>query len=247
MGFRGLAFPSRYPLPPVVASRGRCWWTIMEKTALVIGATGLVGAELVSQLLADGAYGRVIAFTRRDTGLEHDKLTTHIIDFDDRDAWAPLVRGHVLFSTLGTTAKVAGSKEAQFRIDHDYQLWFAEAARDNGVESLVLVSAMGADANSVVFYSRMKGQLERAVRALEIPRTVILQPGMLDGPRKEKRPAERLALGVMRNMPAWALPPAARPVHARIVAAAARAAACTGFGTATWRAKEIFRRGQQPA
>jgi uncharacterized protein YbjT (DUF2867 family) len=175
----------------------------MEKTALVIGATGLVGAELISQLLADGAYGRVIAFTRRDTGVEHDKLTTHIIDFDDRDAWAPLVRGHVLFSTLGTTAKVAGSKEAQFRIDHDYQLWFAEAARDNGVESLVLVSAMGADANSVVFYSRMKGQLERAVRALEIPRTVILQPGMLDGPRKEKRPAERLALGVMRNMPGW--------------------------------------------
>jgi aspartate-semialdehyde dehydrogenase len=92
----------------------------MKKTALVIGATGLVGNELVHQLLADDRFGAVLVFVRRSMGISHSKLQEFIINFDEPQNWSHLVKGDVLFSALGTTLKKAGSKEAQYKIDHDY-------------------------------------------------------------------------------------------------------------------------------
>ena len=147
--------------------------------ALIIGATGATGKDLVTQLLADDTYSEVHCFVRKPLALTHPKLHAHVVDFETPEAWADLLRGDVAFSCLGTTLAVAGSKEAQWRVDYDYQYAFAEHCRQNGVATFVLVSAAGATAQSKLFYNRMKGQLEDAVKALGFPRLLIFQPSIL--------------------------------------------------------------------
>ncbi len=147
--------------------------------ALIIGATGATGKALLSQLLADDRYTQVHSFVRKPTTFTHPKLHTHVVNFDAPDTWADLLCGDVAFSCLGTTLAVAGSKEAQWRVDYDYQYTFAQQCRNNGVSTFVLVSAAGAKAQSKLFYNRMKGQLEDAVKALDFPRLLIFQPSIL--------------------------------------------------------------------
>ena len=147
--------------------------------ALIIGATGATGKDLVTQLLADDTYSEVHCFVRKPLTLTHPKLYAHVVDFETPEAWADLLRGDVAFSCLGTTLAVAGSNEAQWRVDYDYQYNFAEHCCNNGVPTFVLVSAAGAKAQSKLFYNRMKGQLEDAVKELEFPRLLIFQPSVL--------------------------------------------------------------------
>ena len=147
--------------------------------ALIIGATGATGKDLLSQLLADDTYAEVHCFVRKPLALTHPKLHAHVVDFDTPEAWADLVRGDVAFSCLGTTLAVAGSKDAQWRVDYDYQYAFAQQCKANGVPSFVLVSAAGAKAQSKLFYNRMKGALEEAVKKLNFPRLLIFQPSIL--------------------------------------------------------------------
>lgn len=147
--------------------------------ALIIGATGATGKDLVTQLLADDTYSEVHCFVRKPLTLTHPKLHAHVVDFETPEAWADLLRGDVAFSCLGTTLAVAGSKEAQWRVDYDYQYNFAKHCRNNGVPTFVLVSAAGAKAQSKLFYNRMKGQLEDAIKALGFPRLLIFQPSIL--------------------------------------------------------------------
>lgn len=170
--------------------------------ALIIGATGATGRDLLEQLLADPEVSRVDIFVRKETGIKHEKLQTHIIDFNDVSQWSDLVKGDVLFSCLGTTLKVAGSKEAQWKIDHDYQYHFAQAARANNVPRLVLVSADMASPDSKLFYSRMKGQLEEEVKALNFERLDIFNPPLLVR-KNTDRGGERMAktiLGVFNSL-----------------------------------------------
>jgi len=188
------------------------------RRAVVLGGTGLVGHLLVQLLLVHPTYSQVTLLLRRKTELSHPKLTQHVIDFDQPAAWGELVQGDVLFSALGTTRKVAGSKDAQFRVDHDYQLWAAQSAAQSGVPHYVLVSSAGADAGSLFFYPRIKGQLEQAVGALGFSTCSILRPSILDGQRVERRVGERMALSVMRELPKWLLPQSARPTPASAVA-----------------------------
>ena len=149
----------------------------MEKrTALVIGATGLVGSSLVHLLLSNEYFGSIKVFSRRSTGVQHPKLAEYIISFEQPSEWKHLVTGDVVFSSLGTTLKKAGSKEEQFKIDHTYQFQFAKAAADNGVPVYVLVSAAMASEHSMIFYSRMKGLLERDIKRLPFRFIHILQP-----------------------------------------------------------------------
>lgn len=147
--------------------------------ALIIGATGATGKDLLSQLLADDTYSELHCFVRKPLTLTHPKLHAHVVDFETPEAWADLLRGDVAFSCLGTTLAAAGSKEAQWRVDYDYQYNFAEHCRNNGVPTFVLVSAAGAKAQSKLFYNRMKGQLEDAVKALGFARLLIFQPSVL--------------------------------------------------------------------
>ena len=147
--------------------------------ALIIGATGATGKDLVTLLLNDNAYSEVHCFVRKPLALTHPKLHAHVVDFDTPEAWADLLHGDVAFSCLGTTLAVAGSKDAQWRVDYDYQYAFAQQCKANGVPTFVLVSAAGAIAQSKLFYNRMKGQLEDAVKALEFTRLLIFQPSVL--------------------------------------------------------------------
>ena len=147
--------------------------------ALIIGATGATGKDLLSQLLADDTYSEVHCFVRKPLALSHPKLHTHVIDFETPEAWADLLQGDVAFSCLGTTLAVAGSKEAQWRVDYDYQYHFAQQCKANGVPTFVLVSAAGAKAQSKLFYNRMKGQLEDAIKALGFASLLIFQPSIL--------------------------------------------------------------------
>jgi uncharacterized protein YbjT (DUF2867 family) len=192
--------------------------------AVLFGATGLVGSELLRLLLRDDRIGSVTVLGRRPTGVTHEKLTEESIDFDAPEAWSPRVRGDVLFSALGTTLRAAGSAAAQHHVDHGYQLRAAEAARRNGVPACVVVSSSGASPRSRVFYSRMKGELERDVEALGFARTRFLRPGLLDGDRREERPGERWALRIARPL-APLLPASVRPIRVELVAGAALAAA----------------------
>ena len=144
--------------------------------AIVIGATGAVGRDLIQQLHSDENFESVEIFARRNIYLDHPKFHVHVINFDHPDEWKDKVRGDVLFSCLGTTIKQAGSEENQWKIDHDYQLEFAKAAHANEVKKYILVSSIGADANSKIFYLKMKGALEDNVKKLGLPSIIILQP-----------------------------------------------------------------------
>lgn len=154
--------------------------------ALVIGATGATGKDLVQQLLNDPDYTAVDIFVRKPLGIFNDKLTVHTVDFDQPESWKNLVIGDVAFSCLGTTLKTAGSKEAQWKVDYDYQYNFAKSAKENNVEDFVLVSAYGANSGSKIFYSRMKGELENAVRQLHFNKITIFKPGMLERKDSER-------------------------------------------------------------
>lgn len=165
--------------------------------AIVVGATGATGKDLVCQLLKDDFFDIVSIFVRRDPGLSHPKLRTHIVDFDAISEWAGLVQGDVLFSLLGTTVKQAGSQEQQWTVDYDYQLKIAEAAKANGVQTMELVSSIGADSQSRFFYTRMKGSLEAAIQALRFERLIILRPPSLVR-RGSDRHRERIAVRMLK-------------------------------------------------
>ena len=212
-------------------------------TAILVGATGLVGSAILRLLAADSRVGAVVVVGRRPTGVESPKLREHVVDLEVPASFTGLLRGDVLFSALGTTVRAAGGRAGQYRVDHDLQLRIATAARRNGVTALVIVSAAGSSAASPFFYSRMKGVLERDVVALGFERTRILRPGLLEGDRAEKRAGETLALRLLKPI-APILPYVARPIPAEVVA---RAAVQSAFGRAAgvirYEAAEIFRNG----
>lgn len=147
--------------------------------ALVIGATGATGKELVEQLLDNNHYTSVSIFVRRSIGKSHPKLTEHVVNFSEVNQFEDLIKGDVFFSCLGTTLKVAGSKENQWKIDFDIPAAFATTARKNEVKSFVLVSSYGASAKSNVFYSKMKGKLEDFIADLNFEQYLIFRPGPL--------------------------------------------------------------------
>jgi len=146
---------------------------------LIIGATGATGKDLLAKLLEDEAFSEIHSFVRKPMSISHPKLHAHVVDFDTPEAWSDLLHGDVTFSCLGTTLAVAGTKEAQWRVDYDYQYAFAQQCKANGVPTFVLVSAAGATAQSKLFYNRMKGQLEDAVKALDFSCLLIFQPSVL--------------------------------------------------------------------
>lgn len=166
----------------------------MNNTAIVIGATGLVGSHVLGQLLGDDRYQTVKVFHRRSTGLNHPKLEEHIIDFDAIDSWKDQLTGDELYSALGTTIKKAGSQESQYTIDYTYQFEAAKAASENGVKKYSLVSSAGANDESSAFYPRLKGELDEALKKLPFEVITILRPSFLDGDREESRLGESVGI-----------------------------------------------------
>jgi uncharacterized protein YbjT (DUF2867 family) len=167
--------------------------TLGNKTALVFGATGLVGNHCLDELLESPIYDKVLVFGRRTVGREHPKLVEHLINFEQPATYLHLIKGDDLFCCLGTTLRKAGSKEAFRRIDYTIPLQIAKAAAHQRVNQFLLVSAVGADVDSRFFYSRVKGELEASLRTLPFWAIHIFQPSVLLGKRKEQRLGETLA------------------------------------------------------
>lgn len=165
--------------------------------AVLIGATGATGKELLQLLLQDESITEVTALVRKPLPLQHEKLQTHVIHFDQPEQWQGLVTGDMAFSCLGTTLKAAGSKEAQYKVDYEYQLAFAQAARQNNIPCFVLISAGMANPKSLVFYSRMKGELEQAIGALNFESLTLFRPGLLSRPETD-RAGEKISESVLR-------------------------------------------------
>jgi uncharacterized protein YbjT (DUF2867 family) len=163
---------------------------------LLAGATGLVGDATLQLALGSARVHQVVAPTRRPLP-PHPKLMNPVVDFDALPADADWWRVDAVACALGTTIRDAGSKEAFRRVDHDYPLAIARHAHAHGAEAFALVSAMGADAASRVFYSRTKGEVEEALEGIGFASLSLLRPGLLGGDRKQHRSGERLALRVM--------------------------------------------------
>lgn len=206
----------------------------------VIGATGLVGKQLVQQLLNDNRFEKVRIFVRRDSGLKHPKLEQQIVDFGDEKTWGKLLSGDVLFSALGTTLKQAGSKEKQVEIDFTFNLNFAKKAKENGIENYVLVSSVGANSKSSIFYSRIKGELDDAVAKIGFKKLVIIRPASLTGDRKESRIAEKISIPILNFLTKFIMKEY-RPISDKTVAQAMINSLLSNLGDKIiWEADEVF-------
>ena len=186
---------------------------------LIAGASGLVGGELLQLLLRDGRVDTVTSVGRRAMSVRAPKLEQVQADLA---ALGDLPPADVAFCALGTTIKKAGSKEAFYQVDHDYILNFAVAAELAGVKRFLLVSALGADADSRIFYNRVKGETERDVAQVGFESLHIFRPSLLLGQRKESRLAERLFVELYPLYRPLLLGPLAksRPIQASQVAKA---------------------------
>lgn len=154
--------------------------------AILIGATGATGNELLHLLLADNTVNEVVVLVRRALLIQHPKLRAEVINFDEEQTWKHFVTGDVAFSCLGTTLRAAGGKKAQYRVDYTYQYLFARAAKENGVPKFLLISAGMANPGSMFFYSRIKGELEVSVQALHFENLIIFRPGLLSRPQTDR-------------------------------------------------------------
>jgi uncharacterized protein YbjT (DUF2867 family) len=199
--------------------------TTAPRTAVIAGATGLVGTELLHRLAGAAEYARVLALARAPLALSAPKIVPRPVQFDRLDdVLGDAGAGCDVFCCLGSTLRAAGSREAFRAVDHGMVLALAQWARRAGARRFLLVSALGADPASGVFYNRTKGEAERDVRAEGPASVVVVRPSLLDGKRGESRPGERLALALSRPFARW-IPRAYRPVAASAVAAAMLAAA----------------------
>ncbi len=200
------------------------------RSALIAGATGLVGGFLLDSLLKEDLYHHVGALVRRPLDRQHPKLRSVVADFDRLDETADDFRVDDVFCCLGTTIKTAGSQAAFRKVDHDYVATIARLGRAAGARRFLLVSSIGADASTSNFYLSVKGAAEDAALACGYPELHVFRPGQLTGPRLENRPGERAAILVTRLVTPLLGGGLRRyrPVHARTVALAMVGAARAG-------------------
>ena len=187
-------------------------------TAILIGATGATGSEVLNQLLLDANFSKVLVFSRRPIVAVHPKLEVHVVDFEEISNWAHLIKGDVLFSALGTTLKAAGSKLNQFKIDYTFQYEVAKIASQNGVEAYVLVSSYGANEKSGMFYPRMKGQLDKAVQDFNFKQIHIFRPGILGRQAEKLRPLEKISITIINTLNKFGLFRSQRPMPVELLA-----------------------------
>ena len=160
--------------------------------SVLLGASGATGRMLLPLLLDDPRYARIVTLGRRKLGLRHDKLDDRVVDFDDLAAGFRGLRPDDCYCTFGTTIRIAGSEAAMTRIDHDFVMAFAEAGRTAGATRFAYLSAANADAASPVFYARLKGRTEEALKALGYPALSIFRPAMIVAERADRRWAESM-------------------------------------------------------
>lgn len=169
-----------------------------NKTAILLGASGLVGSFLLDMLLDGEEYTSVIVFVRKHLNKVHPKLNQHVIDFDAPETYKDWVAGDDLFCCLGTTIKQAGSQEAFRKVDLEYPVVFAGMAKENGVKQYLIVTSIGADSRSSTFYLRTKGECENNLKQTGIPSISVFRPASLTGERKYKRWNEKISVPLLK-------------------------------------------------
>ena len=217
----------------------------MEKrNALIAGATGLVGSSLLKKLLADDQYSTIVIITRKSMDVKHPKLIQKQIDFDKIESIKLDFQVDDVFCTLGTTIRTAGSQDAFYKVDFTYVVNLGKWCASNGVQRFMLVSAMGSNLKSGIFYNRVKGEMETAVSELNIPQIQIFRPSLLMGDRKEKRGGEKVAQVVMGSLGFLFIGPLLKykGIHADVVAKAMiKSAQADAKGFAVFESDEMQR------
>jgi uncharacterized protein YbjT (DUF2867 family) len=170
------------------------------KTALIVGATGLVGKELLHLALNSDIYRKVIVLGRHLLDVEHPALEQHLVDFDNIESYSALIKADEVYCCLGTTIKKAKSKENFYKIDYTYPTEIAKIAKFNGASVFSLITAMGANKESLIFYNKVKGSLEEMVSRLQFKRCNIFRPSLLLGDRDEFRLGEEIGKVVAQKI-----------------------------------------------
>ena len=193
-----------------------------NRTVLLLGSTGLVGGHVLRLLSRDETWSRVVTLGRREMERASPTHEHHVVDFDHLENHRDLFRCDDLAICLGTTIKQAGSQDAFRRVDLEIPVDAAELANDRGATRVALVSAYGADPSSRIFYNRVKGEAEEAIRSVGFESVTLLRPSLLDGDREEDRPGERIGLAVLRPLAPLLVGPLRpfRPTNAEDVARA---------------------------
>jgi len=221
----------------------------VTRTALVAGASGLVGGHVVRLLLEDTGYERVTTLGRRELPFTHKQLAQRVVDFERLTELADFPRVHDVFCCLGTTIRQAGSQDAFRKVDFTYVLALAHVALRHRASQFLLVTALGADPGSRLFYSRVKGEVEEAVKRLQFDGIHILRPSFLIGQRAAIRPAELVA-ALLSPLVSWAMVGRLRryrPIRAETVARAMiRAARDASRGVHVYESDEIRRLAARP-
>ena len=170
----------------------------MSKKAILIGATGLIGQNLLTKLLANENYSEILVISRKALHINHPKLKVLVVNFDELTNYAKEIVGDTVFCCLGTTIKQTPDLVTYRKIDYEYPLDVANIAFTNGATAYHLISSMGADVKSKLFYSLTKGEIERDLQKVPFPSIHIYRPSLLDGDRKEARAAENIFIRLMR-------------------------------------------------
>jgi len=170
----------------------------MKYKAVIAGASGLIGNLLLEHLLHHPDYDEVLVLVRKKLMIQHQKLTQLILDFDHLDDYQSQINGHALFCCLGTTKNKTPDLKEYRKIDHDYPVQLAKIAAKNSMKQYHLVSSLGADKSSSIFYTKLKGETEEDIKQNKVDGIYIYQPSMLIGNRQEKRFAERLAMRLFK-------------------------------------------------
>lgn len=196
--------------------------TETQKTAIIFGATGLVGGHLLSQLLESNLYSKVLVFVRHSTGISHEKMTEHIINFEKLDDFSSLMIGNDVFSCYGTNILRTRDKTQWRFSDVDLAVRTAEICFNNGASGFAVVSSIGANANGSSFYLKLKGEMEESVKKIGFERLAIVRPSFLLGKRKDFRIHEEPARWLMQflGLFMWGKAKNYKAIHARVVARA---------------------------
>ena len=168
------------------------------KKAILYGASGLVGSYILEYLLRNSNYEQITIVVRKDLNIRHPKLKTLIGDFHSLPEVAKDITVDDIFIALGTTQKKTPDKKIYYQIDHDYPLLSAKLAKENGTKAVFLVSAVGANSSSAVFYTKLKGETEQDIINLDFDHTFIFRPSMILGNRKENRPLEKIFIALFK-------------------------------------------------
>ncbi|MEP6805382.1 MAG: oxidoreductase [Flavobacterium sp.] len=168
------------------------------KKAIVYGASGLVGSHIVETLLNNADYEQVIIVVRKELNIQHPKIKTIIGDFNSLPKVVKDIQTDEVFIALGTTKKKTPDEKLYYQIDHDYPVLAAKLAKENGAKAVFLVSAIGANAKSSIFYTRTKGETEQDIINQNFDHTYIFRPSMILGDRKESRPVEKVFIGIFK-------------------------------------------------